>query len=44
MRGAVSEKFGCKLMDNMDGLDVYGTVQVGGRGAPGMVTDDLATS
>jgi len=40
----VSEKFGCKLLDNTDELDVYGIMQMGGRGAPGMVTDDSVTS
>ena len=44
-RWAVSEKLGCKkVYDNMDGLNVYSIVQVGGGGAPGMVADDSATS
>ena len=41
----MSEKLGCKkVYDNMDGLNVYSIVQVGGGGAPGMVADDSATS
>jgi hypothetical protein len=41
----VSEKFGCKPVDDNTGmLIVYSTVQVAGGGTPGMVTNDSATS